>query len=261
MTNARLLTEYADFAERLAVSSGDIIRRSAYEPASAEIKSDASPVTAIDRAVEDRLRAMIGDTYPGHGIFGEERGTTAPEAEFKWVLDPIDGTLPFLAGIPVFGTLIALVHGETPVLGVIDMPMTGERWVGAANRPTTRNSVAVRTRNCETLATALMSTSNPDFYDDTDRPALDRLRSATGFCVYGGSCMAYARIADGRIDVGTDVGYDIHDFLALVPVIEGAGGRITDWDGAALGLKSGSRLVASGDSRVHEQALKLLTVD
>jgi len=261
MTDARLLSEFAQFAEHLAQASGDIIRRSAHQPVSPEIKNDASPVTAIDRAVEDRLRAMIGKTYPDHGIFGEERGVTSAGAEFVWVLDPIDGTLPFLAGIPVFGTLIALVRGETPILGVIDMPMTAERWIGITGEATTRNGVPVRTRVCTTLTDALMSTSNPDFYSDDDRPAFARLRHAVGMCVYGGSCMAYARIADGRIDVGIDVGYDIHDYLALVPVINGAGGQITDWEGMPLGIKSGSRLVASGDARVHEHALKLLTVD
>jgi len=261
MSQTHALSEFSKFAEQLAQASGDIIRRAAREPVAIEVKSDASPVTAVDKAVEDRLRDMIGETYPDHGILGEERGATSLGAEFNWVLDPIDGTLPFLAGIPVYGTLIALVHGEIPVLGVIDMPMTAERWMGVAGRATTRNGDPVRTRRCATLGAALMSTSNPDFYNTRERPAFARLHGATKFCVYGGSCMAYGRIADGRTDIGIDVGYDIYDYLALVPVIAGAGGRITDWEGAPLGLNSGSRLLAAGDERMHGRPLKLLNLD
>lgn len=252
--------EFTAFAGQLADASGAIIRDAARGAPIVEAKGDNSPVTLIDKAVEDRLRAMIEEKHPGHGIIGEERGVSAPDEELKWVIDPIDGTLPFLAGFPVFGTLIALVHGEVPVLGIIDMPVTGERWMGGEGMATTWNGEPVSTRACENLSDALMSTSNPDFYSGDDRPALDRMRAATRWRVYGGSCMAYGRIAEGRIDVGIDVNYDIHDFLALVPVIAGAGGVITDWDGEPLDINSGGRFIASGDMRVHEQAMKLLTI-
>jgi histidinol phosphatase-like enzyme (inositol monophosphatase family) len=247
------------FAERLADSSRQIIRDAANKPFDLEIKPDFSPVTTVDKAVEDKLRELISDQYPDHGVLGEERADTNPEAEFKWVIDPIDGTLPFLAGLPVFGTLIALVRDEDPVIGIIDMPMTQERWVGSVGSPTTRNGAIVRTRACDSLSNAMMTTANPDFWTVKDQPALARFNSAARWGVYGGSCLAYAQIASGRIDVGIEVDFNIHDYLALVPVIQGAGGVITDWDGAKLTIRSGDRFVAAGDQRTHAATLKILS--
>lgn len=252
------MKEFLSFAETLADASRAIIREAVRKPFDLEIKGDGSPVTAVDKAVEDRLREMIAEAYPDHGIVGEERGASSPERDFVWALDPIDGTLPFLAGIPVYGTLIALLRNKAPLLGVIDMPATGERWIGCEGLATTRNGTPVTVRPCEDLSGALLSTSNPDYYGEADAPALERLKAATRWTVYGGSCMAYARIAAGRIDVGIDVEFDLYDYLALVPVIEGAGGIITDWEERPLTLKSGGRLIAAGDRRMHEQALEVL---
>ncbi len=250
--------EFATFANRLADAARACIKEFsdvAPEPIS---KDDGSPVTAVDHAVEDRLREMISETYPDHGIVGEERGATSADKELVWVIDPIDGTLPFLAGLPVYGTLLALVRGNAPVLGIIDMPATDERWVGCQGLASTRNGKPVKARACDNLSDALMSTSNPDFYAESDRPALERMKAATRWAVYGGSCMAYAQIASGQIDVGIDVSFDPTDYLALVPVITGAGGVITDWDGNALTLRSGDRFVAAGDSGIHLKTLAVL---
>jgi histidinol phosphatase-like enzyme (inositol monophosphatase family) len=250
--------EFTAFAHRLADAARVCMAEFAGQAPRPISKSDGSPVTAVDQAVEDRLRRMIGEAYPGHGIVGEERGAMAADREFVWVIDPIDGTLAFLAGFPVYGTLLALLQGQVPVLGIIEMPVIAERWVGCRGLQTTHNGNPVRTRACNDLSTALMSTSNPDFFTAADRPALDRLRSASRWAVYGGSCLAYAQIASGRIDVGLDVGFDPTDYLALVPVIAGAGGVITDWDGKPLTLQSGDRLVAAGDAGIHAKTLALL---
>ena len=253
-----LVDELAEFAGRLADASGPIIRKAHRGGFSAEAKADGSPVTNADRAVEDRLRAMIAMSYPDHGIVGEERGVTEARDGPVWVIDPIDGTLPFLAGIPVFGTLIALVEDGLPVIGVIDMPATAERWLGCRGRPTTRNGAIVRVRPCVGLADALMSTSNPDFYGADDGDAFARLKAAVCWTVYGGSCLAYAQLASGRTDLGIDVALDPLDYLALVPVIEGAGGVMSDWQGAPLTMDSGSRILAAGDARRHAEALAIL---
>ena len=258
MVPADELDGFTRFAERLADASREILRSASARKPRAEVKDDSSPVTAVDRAVEDRLRDMIAQEYPDHGIVGEERGVARPESDHVWVLDPIDGTLAFLAGIPVFGTLIALVRGGVPAIGIIDLPATGERWVGCAGRPTTHNGVAVRTHACDDLSTALLSTSNPDFYGAAEFEAFERLKSAVRWTVYGGSCLAYAQIAAGRIDLGIDAGLDPVDYCALVPVIRGAGGAITDWQGRALNLHSGSRVLAAGDPRAHAWALEIL---
>ena len=251
-------SEFTAFANLLADAARACIGESADRAPEPIPKDDGSPVTAVDRAVEDCLREMISETYPDHGIVGEERGAQSADGELVWVIDPIDGTLPFLAGLPVYGTLLALVRGGAPVLGIIDMPATGERWVGCQGLPSTRNGESVKVRACDDLSVALMSTSNPDFYAEADRPALERMKAATRWTVYGGSCLAYARIASGWIDVGIDVGFDPTDYLALVPVIAGAGGVITDWDGNALTLHSGDRLVAAGDSAIHAKTLAVL---
>ena len=257
MTSTQL-TEFQDFAESLAEAARGLLRAAHQNATQGTAKGDGSPVTAVDQAVEDRIRAMIAEAYPDHGIVGEERGASSPGQSFVWVIDPIDGTLPFLAGIPVFGTLIALLRDGLPVLGVIDMPVTGERWIGREGRPTTRNGGPVRVRACDELAAALLSTSNPDFYGAADNRALQRLKAATRWTVYGGSCLAYAQIASGRIDLGIDVGFDPFDYLALVPVITGAGGVISDWDGQPLTLGSGDRIVAAGDPRSQARALEIL---
>lgn len=258
MLHGNTLDGFVRFAGTLADASRTILREAIDKPFDIEIKEDGSPVTAVDKVVEDTIRRLIGKEYPGHGILGEEQGATNPDAEFKWIIDPIDGTLPFLAGFPVFGTLIALVRGDSPILGIIEMPMTEERWIGCDGAPTTHNGNLVHSRSCDDLSQALMSTSNTDLYSEASRPALDRMLAATRLCVYGGSCMAYGQIASGHIDVGIDVGFDIHDYLALVPIICGAGGAITDWDGASLTIHSADRFIAAGDRRAHELALNLL---
>jgi len=250
---------FAASAEKMLNVSGDLIREIGTKPFETEIKGDGSPVTTVDQAVEDRIREIILETHPDHGILGEEREYTNADAELAWTIDPIDGTLPFLAGFPVFGTLLGLLHNGVPVLGVIDIPMTRERWIGWQNAPTTHNGKQVHTRSCAELAEAMMSTSNPDFYNEQDRPYLETMKEATKLNVYGGSCMAYAQIATGRIDIGFDVAFDIHDYLPLIPVIEGAGGIVTDWRGDRLTKTSGDRFVACGDKRLHEQAIAIFS--
>ena len=243
---------------RAVEASSTLIRECNRKPFDIQVKGDGSPVTSVDQAVEDRMREIIAAEYPDHGILGEERKAYAADRELVWVIDPIDGTLAFLAGIPVFGTLLALLHNGIPVLGIIDMPMTAERWIGADGLQTTRNGRPVRSRPCADLSMALMSTSNPDYYDRTNAPALERLKKATRFAVYGGSCMFYAQIASGRVDICIDVQFKACDYLALIPVVQGAGGVFTNWEGSTAGLHSGSQYIASGDPRAHEQALKIL---
>ncbi len=256
--NASELKRFAECGVRAVDVSGALIREYNRKPFQIEVKGDGSPVTSVDPAVEDQMREIIAAEHPDHGILGEERKAYAPDSEFVRVIDPIDGTLAFIAGIPVFGTLLALLHNGIPVLGIIDMPMTGERWIGVDGLQTTRNGKPVHSRPCADLAMALMSTSNPDYYDRTNAPALERLKKATRFAIYGGSCMFYAQIAAGRVDICIDVQFKIYDYLALIPVVQGAGGVFTNWEGRAAGLHSGSQYIAAGDPRAHEQALKIL---
>jgi len=256
--NTNTINNFIDLAQRMAHISGDIIRPSYRHPNTVGVKDDASPVTEIDRAVESALRAMIEAEYPDHGIIGEEYGSLCPDAEYVWVIDPIDGTKAFMAGIPVFGTLIAIAHRGVPIVGVMDQPISGERWIGADGVPTTLNGRPVRVRSCPDLAEALICTASPEYYEGDERGAFDRLIGAVKWAVYGGSCYVYGLLAAGSLDIGIEAGHESFDYCALVPIVQNAGGVITDWEGASLTIRSGTRFIAAGDPRAHAQALRLL---
>lgn len=257
------LTTHLQLAAQLADAARAILchhwqRDDAGGPAFAT-KDDASPVTEIDRRIETRLREMIERAQPQHGVLGEEYPPHNLDAEYVWVLDPIDGTKQFIAGIPVYGTLISLCQDGQPLLGIIDMPISGQRWVGARGQPTTLNDRVVRTRACPSLSSALMSCSNPEMIPKVHRPAFNHLQQNSRWRLYGAACNAYASLASGRLDLSVDSGGMREvDYCALVPVIEGAGGIISDWHGAPLTMHSDSTVVAAGDPRLHAQVLELL---
>ncbi len=222
-------------------------------------KEDNSPVTDTDVQVEATIRRLIKQRFPAHGILGEEAGAEGNDRQYVWVVDPIDGTRQFIAGIPVYGTLLALCQYGRPVLGVIDIPAVAERWVGAAGIQTTLNGQPVRTRACGALNQALMSSSNTEFVLPQHQAGYRLLQQRTQWRVYGAACYAYGALASGRIDLSIDSGGMREvDYCALVPVIEGAGGAISDWDGKPLTLSSGSTVVAAGDPVLHHQAIELL---
>jgi inositol-phosphate phosphatase/L-galactose 1-phosphate phosphatase/histidinol-phosphatase len=252
--------ELVEFALRLADAAGAVVRRYYRTPLAVESKADASPVTAADREAEQVLRGMIRATYPEHGIDGEEFAGERLDAEYVWRLDPVDGTKSFVIGRPLFGTLVALTRADRPILGVIDQCILGERWLGATGQGSTWNGRPIRVRACPALGHAVLSVTSPQMFSAAERAAVARLESAVRFPVYGGDCYAYGLLAMGLIDLIVEADLDVHDFTALVPVIEGAGGRVTDWQGAALTPRSDGRIVAAGDLRVHQSALKLLAL-
>lgn len=251
------IDDYLAFSAHLANLARPILTE-AYETGFGYIgKSDGSPVTEIDRRVETVWRAEIAVRYPDHGILGEEFGITGGDREFVWVLDPIDGTRAFTAGLPTFGCLIALVHNGSPLLGLIEAPMARMRAVGVRARPTLCNGRSIRTRDCARLGDAILS----DWTNNTgrpDEPGAARLRAASAWSVRDGGCIAYMSLARGFLDVCVDGNLDPYDFCALVPVVEGAGGIITDWAGAPLTLASGPLVVAAGSIACHREALSLL---
>jgi histidinol phosphatase-like enzyme (inositol monophosphatase family) len=247
-----------DLAARLADASGAVIRRYFRAGVDADDKPDRSPVTVADREAESAMRALLAAEAPGHGIVGEEHGRENEGAELTWVLDPIDGTKAFLAGKPIFATLIGLLHRGRPVLGVIDQPVISERWVGAAGRPTTLNGAPVRVRACPGLDRARVSTTGPQYFDDEGRRAFDRVAARAKLLSYGGDGYQYGLVACGSLDLVIEAGLKLHDFAALGPVIEGAGGVVTDWQGRALGAGSGGDVLAAGDARAHAEAMRAL---
>jgi inositol-phosphate phosphatase/L-galactose 1-phosphate phosphatase/histidinol-phosphatase len=241
--------EFVEFAHRLADAAGEIQRRYFRQPLKIELKPDASPVTRVDKETERALRQLIEQAYPGHGIAGEEYAPVREHAEFVWVLDPLDGTKSFLAGMPLFGILISLAQGGHFVLGVIDQPILHDRWLGADGHGTMFNGTPVHTRPCTKLADAVAFLGKP--YD----AKIARLRDDVKWARYGGDCYGYGLLASGFVDLVVDADLDDHDFGALEPVVRNAGGAITDWAGQPLAMGSSGEIIAAGDARVLERVV------
>ncbi|SCK42232.1 histidinol-phosphatase, inositol monophosphatase family [Variovorax sp. HW608] len=221
-------------------------------------KADESPVTRADREAEQAMRDILGAQRPADGIFGEEHGLTRLEAERVWVLDPIDGTRSFITGSPLWGTLIALVRGGRVELGMVDMPVLGERWIGQPGIGAERNGQAVRVRDCTAIADARIVTTSPDIFNAADWQAFDRLSRKCAMRRFGGDCYGYAQLAGGTIDLVVETGLQPYDYLGPTGLIEAAGGIVTDWEGRPLGLQSDGRVVAAATRELHRQALSLL---
>ncbi|KAK9286543.1 hypothetical protein L1049_014942 [Liquidambar formosana] len=255
------IDRFADVANKLADAAGEVIRQ--YFRKSFEIidKEDLSPVTIADRKAEESMVSIILENFPSHAIFGEENGWRCKEdfADYVWVLDPIDGTKSFITGKPLFGTLIALLHKGKPILGIIDQPVLRERWIGISGRRTTLNGQEVSTRTCAKLATCI-----PVCFPFLNYCSKIK-RLVVKVPLYGCDCYAYALLASGYVDLVVESGLKPYDFLSLIPVIEGAGGVITDWTGHQLYWEASSEshatsfnVVAAGDKKLHQQALDSL---
>ncbi|WP_133364631.1 inositol monophosphatase family protein [Qipengyuania sediminis] len=255
-------------AHRLADAAGAAIRPLFRGEWAEERKADRSPVTAADRAAEAAMRAILASERPDDGILGEEYGLANEGAARRWVLDPIDGTISFMAGRPIFGTLIALMQDGWPVLGIIDQPIARERWAGRIGEATTLNGKAVRTRACGSLEGAALATSSPHYFSAQEAEDYMRLAAAVAGnvrqapIVYGGDCYNYGLLASGHIDLVCEAGLALHDYAALVPVVEGAGGIMCDWQGNPLDAASaeaeGGRVLALGDPARLEDVLEAL---
>ena len=250
--------EFIALAGELADAAGAVIRPCFRQHLAVDEKPDLSPVTAADRAAEAAMRQLIGARFPDHGIVGEEYGPERADAEFVWVLDPIDGTKSFISGVPLFGTLVALAHNGRPVLGVIDQPISRERWVGVDGRATTLNGNPIRTRACGDLGAATVFATSPDMFCGDDAAAFGRVASAAKLVRFGADCYAYGLVALGFIDLVVEASLKAYDFGAMTPIVAGAGGIATDWRGEPLTLASDGRVIIAGDRRVHETALALL---
>ena len=253
------LDELLRLAAVLADESGAIIQRHFRTAVAVDDKADLSPVTIADREAEAAMRRLIEQHFPTHGIVGEEYGRERPEARYVWVLDPIDGTKSFITGKPLYGTLIGLMHEGRAMLGVMNHPALGERWVGARGRPTLFNGRPVRARPCAALAQAALYTTSPYMFKrKADAAAFERVRKAVKLAGFGCDCYHYGLLANGTVDLVIEGGMAVYDYYGTIAVIEGAGGVITDWRGRPLGLECDGRVVAAGDPRNHERVLALV---
>ena len=230
------------------------------QPVAPDLKADQSPVTVADRTAEQAMRAVLSARFPGHGILGEEAGLDRPTARCRWVLDPIDGTRAFITGRPLFGTLVALMEDGRPILGILDQPISRERWVGVAGQPTrfSGGPGRVGARSCPGLGQAELSCTAPEIFTPGETARWRRLQRETRRTTWGGDCYAYGLLALGCIDVIAEAGMKPWDWAALVPIIEGAGGRITDWAGAPLREGGDGSILAVGDPALLDAAVEAL---
>lgn len=260
--------DFAAFVEQLAQVSGEVILPFFRSAIGADDKSRGGvfdPVTEADRAAESAMRRLIAQTFPAHGCIGEEYGQDKPDAEYVWVLDPIDGTKSFISGLPTWGTLIGLMHNNLPVYGMMSQPFTRERYFGDGKRARLRSLAptrgdgppgewanrTLRTRTCATLDRATVMTTSPHLIKDpADRAAYLKIEAQTRLVRYGADCYAYCALAAGFVDLVIETNLKPHDVVALAPIVEGAGGVITTWDGDPV--SKGGRIIAAGDPRLHE---------
>ncbi len=250
------------FLDRLATVAGEVILPYFRTSLSVEDKSRGAafdPVTAADRAAEQAMRALIRQQFPSHGVVGEEFGPDRPDADYVWYLDPIDGTKSFISGMPAWGTLIALTHRGAPVLGMMHQPFIGERFVGDGVDARYTGPAGARklmTRACASLADAMLYTTTPLLMKDADRARFVAVENQVRLSRYGGDCYAYCMLAAGHLDLVIETELKPHDVIPLMPIIAGAGGIMTTWEGEPA--SNGGRIIAAGDKRVHDEAMRVL---
>jgi myo-inositol-1(or 4)-monophosphatase len=253
--------DFAAFVDELADVSGKRILPFFRTALGVEDKGVGvfDPVTAADRGAEAAIRELIKKNFPDHGIVGEEFGSERPDAEYVWVIDPIDGTRAFIIGYPIWGTLIALTRFGEAVFGMMHQPFMRERFTGDRQAARYRGPAGerdLRVRECASLSEAVMLTTSPHMFDEEERKCFRRIEQQVRLPRYGGDCYAYCMLAAGHADLVVEAGLKPFDIVALIPIITGAGGIVTTWDGKPA--ESGGRIIAAGDRRVHAQAMDIL---
>ena len=255
----KMTENWCHLAQELADCARPILKKYFRQQLIIHDKDDASPVTIADREVETAMREILHAKAKGHGIIGEEYGKENEGADYIWVMDPIDGTKSFITGRPLFGSLIALLKEGKPILGLIDMPMLDERWIGIKGQNTLLNGRPVKSRSCGLLAEAYLSAASPHMFPDEKSTFLfNQIRQKCKLTTYNGDCYMYAMVATGFLDIIVEQGLGVYDYMALIPVLEGAGAHITDWRGNSLGLDSAGDVLATCDPKLHEAALEIL---
>lgn len=260
------MNEYTKFANNLANASGEVIKKYFRKKIDIEDKVDNSPVTIADKNTESVLRQMITEKYPDHDILGEEFGSKHSGSSLKWILDPIDGTRSFILGIPIFGTLIALIENGIPLLGVIDIPITGERWVGYKKNESffysSKNyieSFRCKVSNQKSIENATLVATDPAMFSHLQKPFFDIVAQKVKMVRFGGDCYSYGLLASGFIDLIIEANMKVYDVMALIPIINEAGGIITDWNGKNFFDKQwDGSVLAAASSELHAKTINLL---
>ncbi len=251
--------ELLSVAEEVAAEAGEVTLRYFRGGLAVESKADESPVTIADRETERAMRAAIAERFPDHGILGEEYGAEGVERPFVWILDPIDGTKSFIAGAPLFGTLVGVLHEGRPLAGVIHMPQLGERFAGAVGPGSRLNGTPIGCCPGIPLEQAFLCYNDLPQLIARESDKVQRLLALGRYQRPTSDCYPYAQLSAGWVDAVVDIGLEPYDYLPLVGVIEGAGGIVTDWQGQALSLQSDGRVVAAASPEIHAALLDILS--
>jgi histidinol-phosphatase len=251
--------EYANFASKLATEAATVSQSYFRKPVEVMHKADNSPVTIADQETERHMREMIENAYPDHGILGEEHGRERMNGGPVWVIDPIDGTKSFILGVPLYGTLIALTKDSQARIGVISMPALNEVWIGVAGEGCFFNQKKCQVSKCRNLEESVVLTTSPDFFVLEDLEKFEKISRKAHLRRYGGDCYIYGLVASGYADLAIEAGLQPYDFMALIPVIEEAGGVISDWKGNPLTMESDGKVVAAATAELHREALEILS--
>ena len=260
MTLKKQMDEFISFANILADESSKIVMKYFRQNIKIENKDDDTPVTIADKKSEIIIRELINNAYPSHGILAEEFDDTKPNSEYIWVVDPIDGTRSFIAGHKDFGTLIALLYKKKPVLGIINCPAHNERWIGIENQITTLNGKNIQTSSKKSIEDCYTITTGLYFEDKTFRNGFNNIINKSKYYIFGGDCYMYGMLSAGLVDIVVEDTLQTHDYMALIPVIQGAGGVITDKYNNPITLDSDGSVVATANSLIHNQAISMINL-
>lgn len=252
------ISEAEDFAQQLADASRSICLKYFRNGLIVEDKDDASPVTQADKECEAQIRSMIRNRFPDHGIVGEEHGNEQLDHPYTWVIDPIDGTRAFATGLPVYGTLIALLADGKPVCGICDLPSLGERFVGGSGDTSRFNGSRCQTSEVKELSEATLRFTSHEIFSKAEFSAFEAISRLTRFNHPGGDCYNYGLLAAGHCDLVVEAGLQAYDVMALLPIVQGAGGVITDWQGRDVMLDFNGRILAAANKDLHAEALSHL---
>ena len=254
------MDEFISFANILADESSKIVMKYFRQNIKIENKDDNTPVTIADKKSEIIIRELINNAYPNHGILAEEFDDTKPNSEYIWVVDPIDGTRSFIAGHKDFGTLIALLYKKKPVLGIINCPAHKERWIGVENQITTLNGKNIKTSSKKSIEDCYAITTGLYFKNETFRNGFENIIKKSKYYILGGDCDMYGMLSSGFVDIVVEDTLKAYDYMALVPVIQGAGGVITDKYNKPITLDSDGSVVATANSLIHKQAINMINL-
>jgi inositol-phosphate phosphatase/L-galactose 1-phosphate phosphatase/histidinol-phosphatase len=252
------LNEFVKFANLLADSASQTSMKYFRTKLEVDNKDDESPVTIADKETEKIIRDEIRKNFPNHGILGEEYENENLESEFIWVIDPIDGTRSYIAGHKDFGNLISLLHNNQPIIGIINCPAHNERWLGIKDVKTTCNGKNVLTSGIKKIENAYLFTSGVYFYEPFFRKGFETLKGKTKYFRLGGDCYMYGMLSSGLIDIVIEDTLKAHDYMALINVVEGAGGKISDKYGKPITLQSDGSLIASSSPQLHNEIINII---